>query len=41
MDFFSSTFLDMFHLSISGASGMVFKHFWNSFNPDDSTSGFI
>jgi hypothetical protein len=26
------------HLSIGGSLGMIFEHFWDSFNPKDSSS---
>jgi hypothetical protein len=31
----------MFHLSVSGPSGMVFEHLQNPFNLEDSTNGFV
>jgi hypothetical protein len=36
--FFKLTFL---HISISGPFCMVFEHFWNSFDLEDSMNGFI
>ncbi len=41
MDFFKLAFLGMFHLTTSNPFGMVFEHFQNSFDLDDSTNGFI
>jgi len=41
MDFFRLAFLSMFHLTTSSPFGMVFEHFRNSFDPNDTTSGFI
>jgi len=31
----------MFHLSFGGSSNIVFEHFRNSFDLEDSTNGFI
>jgi hypothetical protein len=41
MDFYRSIFLTMSHLSTSGPFGMVFEHFRNFFDLEDSTNGFI
>jgi hypothetical protein len=41
VNFLRLTFLDMFYLSTSGPFNMVFKHFWNSFDLEDSTNSFI
>jgi hypothetical protein len=41
MDFIRLSSLCMFHLSINGLSGMVFKHLQNSFDPKDLANGFI
>jgi hypothetical protein len=40
MDFFRSIFLHMSHLLVGGLLGMIFEHFRDSFNLEDS-SGFI
>jgi hypothetical protein len=41
MNFFKLIFLRMSHLLASGHFGMVFEHLQDSFDPKDSTSGFI
>ncbi len=41
MDSFRSTFLRIFHLSISGPFGILFEHLQNTFDPKDSMTSFI
>jgi hypothetical protein len=39
-DFFKVAFICMYHLLIGGHYSMVFEHFWNSFDLEDSTNNF-
>jgi hypothetical protein len=41
MNFFKLSFLHTFHLLTNGHFGMVFKHFQDFFDLEDSTNGFI
>lgn len=40
LNMFRSAFIHSTHLSTKGPLGMIFQHFWNIFDPNDSTSSF-